>query len=138
MRSSFMLEGWRRHVADFAGRDDECGEQGSYAPFPGDRRRQITFGAGTAANDGTYAALTAYSAGWYTVSFTPTASPFYVTFNTANAVAAIVGGVTGAYCYNTSARLLQPSALDGHRLRLRPWAISSRSESTDVGRLDPV
>lgn len=73
----------------------------------------ITFGVGTAANDGTYAALTAYSAGWYSVEFTPTASPFYVTFNTSNATAAIVGGVTGAYCYNTSARLLQPGGTTG-------------------------
>ncbi|MCK1367620.1 hypothetical protein [Bradyrhizobium sp. 62] len=93
----------------------------------------ITFGVGTAANDGTYAALTGYSAGWYTVSFTPTASPFYVTFNTANAVAAILGGVTGVYCYNTSSRLLQPGGTTGS-ISVTALADFKPFKSTDVGR----
>lgn len=95
---------------------------------------QVTFGAGTAANDGTYAALTAYNAGWYTVQFTPTASPFFVTFNTANAVAAIVGGVSGVFCYNTSARLLQPSGLTGS-ITVTALVDFKPFKSTDVGRL---
>ena len=94
---------------------------------------QITFGVGTAANDGTYAALTALNAGWYTYQFTPTASPFYVTFNTANASAAIVGGVTGAYCYNTSARLLQPSGLTGS-ITVAALGDFKPFAATDVGR----
>lgn len=94
---------------------------------------QITFGAGTAANDGTYAALTAYSAGWYSVQFTPTASPFFVTFNTANAVAAIVGGVTGAYCYSTAGRLLQPTALTGS-ITVNALGDFVPFKSTDIGR----
>lgn len=94
---------------------------------------QIIFGAGNAANDGTYAALTAYSAGWYTVQFTPTATPFYVTFNTANAVAAIVGGVTGAYCYNTSARLLQPNGLTGS-ITVTALADFAPFVTADIGR----
>ncbi|WP_143279269.1 hypothetical protein [Bradyrhizobium ottawaense] len=94
---------------------------------------QITFGVGVAANDGTYAALTPYNAGWYSVSFTPTASPFYVTFNTANATAAIQGGVTGVYCYNTSARLLQPSGLTGS-ITVTALADFKPFRSTDVGR----
>ncbi len=95
---------------------------------------QIIFGAGTAANDGTYAALTGYNAGWYSIQFTPTASPFYITFNTANAVASIVGGVTGAYCYNTSARLLQPGATTG-TIAVSALGDFAPFKSTDVGRL---
>jgi hypothetical protein len=94
---------------------------------------QITFGVGTAANDGTYSALTPLSAGWYSIAFTPTASPFFVTFMTSNAVAAIVGGVTGAFCYNTSARLLQPSAMTGS-ITVTALVDFKPFKSTDVGR----
>lgn len=94
---------------------------------------QITFGVGTAANDGTYSALVGLSAGWYTYQFTPTASPFYVTFNTSNASAAIVGGVTGAYCYNISARLLQPNGITGS-ITVAALGDFAPFKSTDVGR----
>lgn len=94
---------------------------------------QITVGVGVAANDGTYSALTPLNAGWYTISFTPTASPFYVTFNTSNASAAIVGGVTGAYCYSTSARLLQPNGTTG-AITVTALADFKPFRSTDVGR----
>lgn len=93
----------------------------------------VTMGVGTAANDGTYLALTAYGAGWYSFNFTPTASPFFVTFNTSNALAAIVGGVTGVYCYNTGARLLQPSGTTGS-ITVTALGDFKPFRSTDVGR----
>jgi hypothetical protein len=94
---------------------------------------QITFGVGNAPNNGAYAALTAYSAGWYTIEFTPTATPFYVTFNTANAVAAIVGGVSGVFCYNTSARLLKLGGTTG-TVTVTAQGDFKPFKSTDVGR----
>jgi hypothetical protein len=95
---------------------------------------QVVFGVGTSAGDGTYTGgTTTLAAGWYSVAFTPTATPFFVTFNSAAGSAAIVGGVTGAYCYTTSARLLQPNGLTGSVTvtalgDFKPFA------STDVGR----
>ncbi|MFK4647223.1 hypothetical protein ABIF96_005797 [Bradyrhizobium ottawaense] len=77
--------------------------------------------------------MTGYNAGWYSISFTPAASPFYVTFNTANATAAIVGGVAGVYCYNTSARLLQPGGKTGS-ITVSALGDFKPFKSTDVGR----
>lgn len=93
----------------------------------------IVFSIGTSAGDGTYSATTTMSPGWYSVAFTPTASPFFVTFNTTGGAAAIVGGVSGAYCYNTSARLLQPSALTGS-ITVTALADFKPFAATDVGR----
>ena len=95
---------------------------------------QITAMVGTAANDSTYLAPGALNAGWYSYQFTPTASPFYLTFNTSNAVAAIVGGVTGAYCYSVASRLLQPSGLTG-AITVSALGDFKPFASTDVGRM---
>lgn len=93
----------------------------------------VTTTVGTAVSDGSYGAPGAQAAGWYSLQFTPTASPFVVTFAGSAGKAAIVPGVTGAYCYNISARLLQPSALTGS-ITVTALGDFKPFVSTDVGR----
>jgi hypothetical protein len=68
---------------------------------------------GTTSGGNNILAPGALSAGWYTYSFTPGTSPFYLQFTSSPAFAAISGGVSGAFCYNTSAKLLKPNGTTG-------------------------
>lgn len=94
---------------------------------------QVTVSIGTTDGGTEILAIGALNAGWYSYSFTPGVSTFYVAFATNNSLANIAGGVAGVFCYNTSANLIQPSALSGSITvtslgNFKPFA------STDVGR----
>lgn len=93
---------------------------------------QVSLSVGTTAGGTEIVASTAYNAGWYTVSFTPGASPFHIQFVTSQS-GAIAGGVGGVFCYNTRARMLQASGTTGSVTvtaldDFKPFA------TTDVGR----
>jgi hypothetical protein len=51
-------------------------------------------------------------AGWYSVEFTPTAATFYIHWNVDNDTP-LQSGITAAFCYCQTARLLEPSDVDG-------------------------
>lgn len=93
----------------------------------------VTVSVGTAVGDGTYISG-AVQSGWQTSSFTPAASPFFVTFSASNSNPSAAMGVAGCYCYNTAARLLQPSAATGS-ITVTALQDFKPFISTDVGRM---
>lgn len=94
----------------------------------------ITTSIGTTSGASDILAVGALNAGWYTYSFTPAVSPFFISFSSSNAVAAIAGGVSGVFCYNASARLLQPSGMTGS-VTVTALADFAPFVSTDLGRM---
>lgn len=94
----------------------------------------LTVGTGPTGGSGGGDLFTAgFNAGWYSVSFTPNVTIFYVAFS-ATTFAAISGGVGAAFCYHTGARLLKASALKGS-VTLTALGAFKPFASTDVGRL---
>lgn len=81
-------------------------------------------------------ASTDYIPGWYSISFTPAVSPFYISFGNDGTMQTldVVPGMGGAFIYNTRANLLQSNGLNGTVTvtalgDFRPFA------STDVDRM---
>lgn len=91
-------------------------------------------GVGTSVGDVSLGNFGFTAPGWYTGTFTPTVSPFFVTFSSANQNVLVTPGVAGVYCYNTSARLLQPSGLTG-LITVTALQDFKPFVATDIGRL---
>lgn len=94
----------------------------------------ISFKVGTSSGSGNIIAETNYIPGWYTVSFTPGASPFWIEFK-GDQKESIVGGLGGAFSFNERANLLQPSAVTGAAVTVTALGDFRPFASTDVGRL---
>lgn len=95
---------------------------------------EIQLAVGSTATGAEIVAAANYGAGWYSISFTPGVSTFFVRF-TGNQDLEVIGGVGACYCYQTQSRLLAPSAKTGSITLSVTGSVSDVFRSTDVGRL---
>lgn len=76
-------------------------------------QRYVNVKIGTTIGGVEIRAATDYSAGWYTISFTPGAATFYIYFTKGGGGDAIIPGLGGVFIFNTRHNLLQASATTG-------------------------
>lgn len=89
---------------------------------------------GTTIGGGEILAATNYIAGWYTISFTPGVSTFYIYFNKGTGHETFLPGLGGVFIFNNRHNLLQASATTGNAVTVTALGDFKPFASTDVDR----
>lgn len=95
---------------------------------------EIELSVGSTAGGTEIVTATDYGAGWYSVSFTPGVSTFYVQFK-GDQDLEVIGGVGAVFCYQSRSRMLTPSGKTGSVTLTVQDGADAVFASTDVGRL---